>query len=97
MSGDQPGRYTFEGEVSRRLDDVTSRLESLAARMETTYVRFDLFEAAKQLQEAERTQMSDRVDKLESRSEWIIRTVGGIVIAAILGLVISVTRAQTGV
>jgi hypothetical protein len=52
--------------------------------MESTYVRFDLFEAAKQLSEAEHSQIEERVEKLESRSEWIIRTVGAVVIALVL-------------
>jgi hypothetical protein len=52
--------------------------------MESTYVRFDLFEAAKQLSEAEHTQIEERVEKLESRSEWVIRTVGALVLAIIL-------------
>lgn len=96
MSG-TAGNYTFEGEVTRRLDDVTSRLEALALRMESTYVRFDLFEASKQLSETERLQMSQRLDKLESRSEWLLRTVGGIIIAAVLGMVIAAARVKTGV
>lgn len=91
------GGYTFEGEVTRRLAEVTARLEALAVRMESSYVRFDLFEASKQLSETERIQMSQRIDKLESRSEWLIRTVGGIIIAALLGLVIATARVKTGV
>lgn len=82
------------GEVSRRLDDVTSRLEALAVRMESTYVRFDLFEASKELQETERKQLEVRVGGLESRSEWLIRTVGAIIIAAVLGVVVTATRAS---
>ena len=97
MPDSASGRYTFEGEVTRRLDDVTSRLEALATRMESTYVRFDLFEASKQLQETERLQMSQRIEKLESRSEWLIRTVGAIIISAVLGLVIATARGSAGV
>ncbi len=97
MPQDPSGRYTFEGEVTRRLDDVTSRLEALAIRMESTYVRFDLFEASKQLQETERLQTNQRIEKLESRSEWIIRTVGGLIITTVLGVVIATARTKTGV
>lgn len=79
-------------EVSRRLDEVASRLEALAVRMESTYVRFDLFEASKELTETERKGFDLRLEKLESRSEWLIRTVGAIIIAAVLGLVISVSK-----
>ena len=84
-------------EVSRRMDEVTGRMEALGTRMETTYVRFDLFEASKQLNETERMQLSNRLDKMESRSEWIVRTVGGLVIAAVLGVVIAMARMKTGV
>lgn len=94
-SGQQ--QYSFEGEVTRRLEEITVRMESLALRMEQTYVRFDLFEASKQLQETERLQLSNRVEKLESRSEWIVRTVGGIVITAVLGIVVALARTKTGV
>lgn len=77
------------GEVGRRLSEVTARLENLASRMETNYVRFDLFEAAKQLAETERSQLDLRISKLEGRSEWLVRTVGGIIVAALLGLILA--------
>jgi hypothetical protein len=89
--------YSPLGDVSRRMDEVVQRMESLALRIETTYVRFDLFEASKQLNETERLQLSTRLDKMESRSEWLIRTVGGVVVSGILGLVVALTRAKTGV
>jgi hypothetical protein len=66
--------------------------------MESTYVRFDLFEAAKQLSEAEHQQIEDRVEKLESRSEWVIRTVGAVIIFLVItaGVVVSnITRLNT--
>lgn len=90
------GEYSV-GELGRRLADITGRLEGLATRMETTYVRFDLFEASKQLSETERAQLDSRISKLEARSEWLIRTVGAMIIAALLGLVVTVSRAKTGV
>lgn len=99
MPGQLPGEvgeYSV-GELGRRMLDITSRLEGLATRMETTYVRFDLFEASKQLSETERSQLDQRIQKLESRGEWLVRTVGVIIIAALLGLVVTVSRAKTGV
>jgi hypothetical protein len=71
---------------------VTTRLEALALRMESTYVRFDLFEAAKQLSEAEHNQIEERVEKLEGRQEWLVRTVGAIVISAVLSVIIVSSR-----
>lgn len=91
-----PGNYTFEGEVTRRLDDVTVRLEALAVRMESSYVRFDLFEASKQLSETERIQMSNRLDKIESRGEWLVRTVGAILVTAVLGIAFTLARSKAG-
>lgn len=86
----------FEREVTRRFDEMTDRLEAISHRLETTYVRFDLFEASKQLESAEREQLSQRVAKLESRNEWLIRTVGGMLIAAALGVVLALGRVKTG-
>lgn len=83
-------------DVTRRLDEIAERLEKLAARIESGYVRIDLFEATKQLSETERGQLDVRLSKLESRSEWIVRTVGGIIIAAVLGLVIALSKLTSG-
>ena len=91
------GHYTFEGETTRRIDDLVSRLEALSVRLETKYVRFDLFEASKQLAEAERAQINQRLEKMESRSEWLLRLVGGMIVTAVLGLVITAARAKTGI
>lgn len=85
------------GEVSRRMDEVVARMETMSTRMETQFVRFDLFEASKQLNETERSQLSDRVSKLESRSEWLIRTVGGVIITGLVGAAIALARMKTGV
>jgi hypothetical protein len=83
-------------DVTRRLDEIAERLEKLAARIESGYVRIDLFEATKQLSETERGQLDIRLSKLENRSEWIVRTVGGIIIAAVLGLVIAASKLTSG-
>jgi hypothetical protein len=83
-------------EISRRLDEVVTRLESLSGHLEKTYVRLDLFQATRQLSDTERQQMDVRLSKLESRQEWLVRTVGGIIIAAVLGAVIATTKLTGG-
>lgn len=64
--------------------------------MESTYVRFDLFEASKELSETERKQLEARVVALESRSEWVIRTIGAIIIAAVIGVVLTTSKGAGG-
>jgi hypothetical protein len=90
------GRFSFENEMVRRLEEVTTQLNALATRVESTYVRFDLFEASKQLQETERQGLLARIQKLEDRSEWLVRTVGGLVISAIVGIVVVSSKAGLG-
>lgn len=82
--------------VLYRLNEMAKSIESLANRLDTNYVRFDIFEASKQLAEAERVQINSRIEKLESRSEWLIRTVGGFIILAVLGGLFTVAKAVGG-
>jgi hypothetical protein len=79
-----------------RLNQITTTLEQLTERVDTKYVRFDLFETYKQLDATERLQITSRIDKLEQRSEWLIRTIGGFIITAVLGLVVVGTKALIG-
>jgi hypothetical protein len=84
----QPGSNQNErttGELGRLLDSVISRLEALIPQLDQTYLRKDLFETEKRI-------ISDRLDKIESRGEWIVRTVGGLFIAAIFSAVIAITK-----
>lgn len=88
--------FTFENEMVRRLEEVTTQLNALAVRVESTYVRFDLFEASKQLQETERQALIGRIVKLEDRSEWLVRVIGAIIISAIIGVVFASSKAGIG-
>jgi hypothetical protein len=94
--GNQGGGGPTLFEIVRRLDDITQQVAVLNARVEQGYVRHDIFEATKQLSEAERGQLDVRLSKLESRSEWLIRTVGGIIIAGLLALVIAAPKIAGG-
>ena len=93
---DQEDGVPSRAELGRRADEILKRFEHLTNRLETTYVRYDLFEAAKQLAAADRDALSARLAKLESRSEWIVRTIGAILIGAVIGGVLAGGKALSG-
>jgi len=73
------------GEIMRRLDDLTSEVKQINTNIGETYVRRDVYSSdSARLQQAMET-ITDRVDKMESRSEWVIRTVGALLICTIVG------------
>jgi hypothetical protein len=75
------------GEIMRRLDEVSIEVKAIPLRINDDYVRRDLYiESTKRANDA-RDALTLRVLQLESRSEWMIRTVGGLIIAAVLGLI----------
>lgn len=74
-------------EVARRVDDVVSRFDRVITAFETQYVRFDVFVGFKEQQGHVREVLEERLARLESRQEWLVRTIGAVVIAAVLGLV----------
>jgi hypothetical protein len=74
-------------EVARRVDDVVTRFDRVITAFETQYVRFDVFVGYKEQASQANTAQDDRIRKLEDRQEWLVRTVGAIVLAAILGVV----------
>jgi hypothetical protein len=73
------------GEIMRRLDDLTSEVKQINSNIGETYVRRDVYSSdSARFQQAMET-ITDRVEKMESRSEWVVRTVGALIIAAIVG------------
>jgi hypothetical protein len=73
------------GEIMRRLDDLTSEVKQINTNIGETYVRRDVYSSdSARLQQAMET-ITDRVEKMESRSEWVIRTVGALLICTIVG------------
>lgn len=96
-SGTAPSNdYSFSGEVDRRFNDLSLRLSEMATRLETQYVRVEIFEATKRLNDTELANISTRVGKLESRSEWMIRAIGGGLITAMLGMLFIYGKVKTG-
>jgi tetrahydromethanopterin S-methyltransferase subunit G len=73
------------GEIMRRLDDLTSEVKQINSNIGETYVRRDVYSSdSARIQQAMET-ITDRVEKMESRSEWVVRTVGALIIATIVG------------
>jgi hypothetical protein len=73
------------GEIMRRLDDLTTEVKQINSNIGETYVRRDVYSSdSARFQQAMET-ITDRVAKMESRSEWVVRTVGALIIAAIVG------------
>ena len=73
------------GEIMRRLDDLTTEVKQININIGETYVRRDVYSSdSARFQQAMET-ITDRVAKMESRSEWVVRTVGALIIAAIVG------------
>lgn len=66
-------------EIMRRLDELSIEVRSIPLRFEETFVRREVYRS-------EQKHLDDRIERLESRSEWVVRTVGAIVIAAVLSL-----------
>lgn len=67
------------GEIMRRLDELSLEVRAIPLRVEETFVRREVYRA-------DHRHIDDRIGKLESRSEWIVRTVGALVIGVIFGV-----------
>jgi NaMN:DMB phosphoribosyltransferase len=50
-----------------------------------TYLRKDVYDSDSERFAQAMEHITDRLEKMESRSEWVVRTVGGLMIATIVG------------
>lgn len=64
-------------EIMRRLDELAQDVKDIPKNVEAAFVRSEVYRS-------ERQYLDDRVTRLESRSEWIIRLIGGILLSAII-------------
>ena len=69
----------------RRLDDLTMEVKQLNLNVGQTYLRKDVYESDSERISQAMEHITDRLEKMESRSEWVVRTVGGLMIATIVG------------
>jgi hypothetical protein len=72
------------GEVFRILDDLKAEVKQLNISIGETYVRRDVYSADSEKIRVTYEHMVQRLEKMESRSEWVTRTVGAILIGAIV-------------
>lgn len=74
------------GEILRRLEEVSIEVKSIPLRIDETYVRLDVYGSDSQRIEQAMDHIVHRIEAMESRSEWVIRTVGVLVIGAVVGV-----------
>jgi tetrahydromethanopterin S-methyltransferase subunit G len=73
------------GEVMRRLDDLTMEVKQMNLNVGQTYLRKDVYDSDSERISQAMEHITDRLEKMESRSEWVIRTVGALFISAVVG------------
>ncbi len=73
------------GEIMRRLDDLTMEVKQMNLNIGQTYLRKDVYESDSERISQAMEHITDRLEKMESRSEWVVRTVGALMIATIVG------------
>lgn len=69
-------------EIMRRLDELSIDVKNIPVMVNDQFVRHEVY----------RTQydyIEKRLAQLESRHEWIVRTVGGLIVTAIVSLIIT--------
>lgn len=66
-------------EILRRLDELSQDVKEIPLRVQEEFVRREVYTS-------ERTHLDDRVRRLESRSEWLVRTIGALVIGLVFGI-----------
>jgi len=73
------------GEVMRRLDDLTMEVKQMNLNVGQTYLRKDVYDSDSERFSQAMEHIIDRLEKMESRSEWVIRTVGALFIMSVVG------------
>lgn len=69
----------------RGLNDLTMEVKQMNINISQTYVRKDVYDSDSDRISQAMTHITDRLEKMESRSEWVIRTVGALFIATVVG------------
>ena len=69
----------------RRLDDLTMEVKQMNLNVSQTYLRKDVYDSDSERFAQAMEHITDRLENMESRSEWVVRTVGGLMIATIVG------------
>lgn len=72
------------GEIMRRLDELSIEVKAIPLRFEESFIRRDVYRSDLERVQDSLKNLTIRLEKQESRSEWFVRTVVGIVIAGII-------------
>lgn len=81
-----PAEEPTLGEILRRLEELSIEVKSIPLRIDETYLRRDVYSSDLTRTEQAMDHILHRIEQMESRSEWVVRTVGALVIAAIVGV-----------
>lgn len=69
-------------EIMRRLDELSADVKNIPVMVNDQFVRHEVYKT-------QYDYIEKRLAHLEGRHEWVIRTIGAIIISAVLGLVIT--------
>ena len=69
----------------RMLDDLTMEVKQMNLNVGQTYLRKDVYDSDTERISQAMEHITDRLEKMESRSEWVIRTVVALFIATVVG------------
>lgn len=69
----------------RKLDDLTIEVKQMNLNISQTYLRKDVYDSDSERVTQAMEHITDRLEKMESRSEWVVRTVGALFIATVVG------------
>lgn len=69
-------------EIMRRLDELSADVKNIPVMVNDQFVRHEVYKT-------QYTYIEKRLSELEGRHEWVVRTIGALIIAAIAGLIIT--------
>lgn len=73
----------------RRLDELSLAVREIPIRIDEAYLRRDVHEAQMDRVTQSLDHLLERLRRLESRSEWLVRTVGGLIITGLAAAVLA--------
>lgn len=77
--------------LNKAVTGLTGEVHGLRQQMEATYVRQDLYARDQESHSRSHRGQYERLERLESARDWVLRIVLAVVIVAVLGLVIKTT------
>lgn len=84
--------HALHEQVERRFIELDRRLGAY----EDSHLRVDLYRAENIARDAQHTDHERRLSHIEGRNEWLTRTVGGLILAGVLGLLFAGSRVVGG-